>query len=173
VKAKGRSWKKVQCISLNSHHYIFKMKVLAFQLLCVTAAALPSLVAGNNDEPVEYGADVSFPMQHWEVSTNYPWLEHNMDPSLPVPDKYKDMVPQPLGDRQSVYDEYYQGCLDTFQKKGKRCQQNELDRVAMTLRQPQSMQNYVSLIRLLQRKYILRRMKKLLLGGLDRFILQT
>ena len=149
------------------------MKVLAFQLLCVTAAALPSLVAGNNDEPVEYGADVSFPMQHWEVSTNYPWLEHNMDPSLPVPDKYKDMVPQPLGDRQSVYDEYYQGCLDTFQKKGKRCQQNELDRVAMTLRQPQSMQNYVSLIRLLQRKYILRRMKKLLLGGLDRFILQT
>lgn len=118
------------------------MKVLAFQFLCVTAAALPSLVAGKNDEPVEYGADVSFPMQHWEVSTNYPWLEHNMDPSLPVPDKYKDMVPQPLGDRQSLYDEYYQGCLDKFGKKGARCRQNELDRVAMTLRQPQSMHNY-------------------------------
>ena len=31
-----------------------------------------------------------------------------------------------------------------FGKKGIRCQQNELDRIAMTLRQPQSMQNYTA-----------------------------
>lgn len=104
-------------------------------------AALLSLVAAK-DEPVEYGVDVSFPMQYVEPSTNYPWLPHNMDPSVPVPEEYKDMVPQPLGNKQEFYRNYVQGCRDAFGKKGSRCNQNELDRVAMTLRQPQSMQNY-------------------------------
>lgn len=96
----------------------------------------------GKDEPVEYGVDVSFPMQYNGVSTNYPWLEHNVDHSKPVPKEYEGMVPQPLGDKQTFYDEYLQGCVDSFGKKGKRCIQNELDRIAMTLRQPQSMQNY-------------------------------
>lgn len=112
------------------------------KLISLVALA-PALVAGE-DEPVEYGADVSWPMQHVEVSTNYPWLEHNVDPSVPVPRKYEDMVPQPLGDRQTFYKDYMQGCLDKNGKKGKRCTQTEIDRIEMTLRQPQSMQNYVS-----------------------------
>lgn len=110
------------------------------KLLCLAAVA-PSLVGGA-DEPVEYGVDVSFPMHYSEVSTNYPWLEHNMDPSKPVPKKYQDMVPQPLGDKQAYYKDFLEGCTKAFGNKGKRCIQTELDRVAMTLRQPQSMQNY-------------------------------
>jgi len=110
------------------------------QVLCV-AVMTPSLVAGL-DEPVEYGVDVSFPMQYSEVSTNYPWLEHNVDPSKLVPDEYKDMVPQPLGDKQSFYKDFLKGCTEHFGKKGKRCIQTEIDRIAMTKRQPQSMQNY-------------------------------
>jgi len=105
------------------------------------AAISPSLAAGT-DELIDYGVDVSFPMQYSEVSSNYPWLEHNTDHSKPVPEKYKDMVPQPLGDKQAFYKEFLQGCVEKFGKKGKRCVQTELDRIAMTLRQPQSMQNY-------------------------------
>ena len=122
----------------------FKMKFFGLKLISLVALA-PTLVAGE-DDPVEYGADVSWPMQHVEVSTNYPWLEHNVDPSIPVPAKYQDMVPQPLGDRQTFYKDYLQGCLDANGRKGSRCTQTELDRVEMTLRQPQSMQNYVSSI---------------------------
>jgi hypothetical protein len=98
----------------------------------------------NKDEPVEYGVDVSFPMHYTDVSTNYPWLPHNKDPSLPVPKEYQDMVLQPLGNKQKFYRDFLQGCKDAFGKKASRCTQNELDRIAMTLRQPQSMQNYVS-----------------------------
>ena len=101
----------------------------------------------GEDEPVEYGVDVSFPMHYADVSTNYPWLPHNKDPSLPCPKEYQDMVPQPLGNKQEFYRNYLQGCKDAFGKKGTRCTQNELDRIAMTLRQPQSMQNYVSVSR--------------------------
>lgn len=56
----------------------------------------------SSDEPVEYGVDVSFPMHHAKASDNYAWLPHNLDPSLPVPDRYKGMAVQPLGDRQYV-----------------------------------------------------------------------
>lgn len=99
----------------------------------------------QKDEPVEYGVDVSFPMQYAQVSTNYPWLPHNQDPSLPVPPEYEGMVLQPLGNRDEIYRNFLQGCKDAFGKKGSRCTQNELDRIAMTLRQPQSMQNYTEL----------------------------
>mmetsp|Transcript_110502 Transcript_110502/g.165388 ORF Transcript_110502/g.165388 Transcript_110502/m.165388 type:complete len:484 (-) Transcript_110502:266-1717(-) len=97
------------------------------------------------DEPVEYGVDVSFPMQYASVSDNYAWLPHNLDPSLPTPDRYKDMAVQPLGDRKSFYQEYVDGCREKFGTKGSRCTQSEIDRFAMSLRQPQSMQNYTEL----------------------------
>jgi hypothetical protein len=54
------------------------------------------------EQPVEYGVDVSFPMHHSKTSDNYAWLPHNLDPSLPVPDRYKGMAVQPLGNRQYV-----------------------------------------------------------------------
>jgi hypothetical protein len=92
--------------------------------------------------PVEYGVDVSYPMHYRNVSVNYAWLPHNMDPvHNDVPPEYKDMVVQPLGDRQSFYDSYLAGCKEKWGAKGvARCQANEDDRIAMTLRQPQSMQ---------------------------------
>jgi prolyl 4-hydroxylase len=92
--------------------------------------------------PVEYGADVSFPMQHPKVSDNYAWLPHNLDPLIPTPKQYEGMSVQPLGNRQLVYDKFLQSCKDHFGRKGSRCQETEDDRVSMTLRQPQSMQNY-------------------------------
>ena len=121
------------------------MNLSTIRFICavfVFVTALSTAIA--DDVPVEYGVDVSIPMQYASVSTNYPWLEHNVDHSKPVPKEYEDMVIQPLGDRQSFYKEFLQGCKDHFGKKGARCVQNELDRVAMTLRQPQSMKNYVS-----------------------------
>jgi hypothetical protein len=95
---------------------------------------------------VEYGMDVSYPMAHASVSTNFPWLPHNMDPSIEIPEEYKGMVIQPLGDRQSFYENLIKGCEDSYDGKGARCIENEKDRIAMTLRQPQSMKVYTFII---------------------------
>lgn len=115
-------------------------------LLCCVAILSSIVVHGHEEVPVEYGADVSFPSQHKNVTTNYPWLEHNTDHSSTMPKEYEGMVLQPLGERQTFYDNYIQGCIDHFgPKKAARCRQNEADRVAMTLRQPMSMQNYTKL----------------------------
>jgi prolyl 4-hydroxylase len=82
-------------------------------------------------------------MHHATVSTNYPWLPHNVDPSIRTPSQYKGMLVNPLGDRQSFYNEFIDSCRKAFGgRKGDRCLDTEADRVAMTLRQPQSMQNY-------------------------------
>ena len=48
----------------------------------------------------------------------------------------------PLGDRQKFYDENIQGCYDYYEKDWQRCLNNERSRIAMSLRQPQSMINY-------------------------------
>jgi hypothetical protein len=90
----------------------------------------------------DYGMDISFPMAHASVSTNFPWLPHNVDPSIETPEEYKGMPLQPLSDRQAFYENYMKGCVDTFEGKGERCIENERERVAMNLRQPQSMKNY-------------------------------
>lgn len=108
-------------------------------------AEVPKSESGREqrqDIPVEYGADVSFPMHHNPVSTNYPWLDHNAIPGTPTPEKYKDMVLQPLGDRDKFYHDFMKGCASHNGKNARRCQMTEDDRIAMTLRQPQSMQNY-------------------------------
>lgn len=96
-------------------------------------------VGGNAPD---YGVDVSFPMHHSKVSTNFAWLPHNVDSSVPTPSKYQDMVVQPLGDRQKFYDDFMDSCVKAYGTKGKRCYGTEQDRIDMTLRQPQSMQNY-------------------------------
>lgn len=101
------------------------------------------------DAPVEYGVDISFPMHHAPVSTNYAWLPHNQQSDIPIPDEYKDMPVQPLGDMQSKYENYVQGCVDYYNNqgnhKGERCLTNEKDRLAMSLRQPQSVYNYTQM----------------------------
>jgi prolyl 4-hydroxylase len=82
-------------------------------------------------------------MHHATVSTNYPWLPHNLDPSIPTPEKYKGMLINPLGDRQFIYDEFMESCRKANPgRKGDRCFSTEADRVEMSLRQPLSMQNY-------------------------------
>lgn len=85
-------------------------------------------------------------MHHNKVSTNYPWLPHNMNPSLSAPRQYKNMPINPLGDRQKIYDDFLKSCENAFgTKKGQRCRSTEEDRIEMTLRQPQSMQNYTEM----------------------------
>lgn len=97
----------------------------------------------GTDDPVEYGVDVSFPIQHKIASQNYEWLPHNMDPEHnQVPKQFKDTVVQPLGDKQTFYQDFLDGCVAHFGKKGNRCVSSEDGRIAMSLRQPQSMTNY-------------------------------
>ena len=95
-----------------------------------------------------YGVDVSFPIHHKTVSTNYPWLPHNLHPSdnkIATPDEYQQMPLQPLGNRQSIYDEFIQGCRTKYpQRNGAACDATEDGRISMSLRQPASMQNYTS-----------------------------
>jgi hypothetical protein len=98
-----------------------------------------------DDVAVEYGVDVSFPMHYSTVSTNYAWLPHNIDHSMQSPREYEDMVIQPLGDRQIFYKNFLESCKTHFGNRGNRCIQNEHDRISMSLRQPQSMQNYTEL----------------------------
>ena len=102
----------------------------------------PNTLGETQPAEEEYGADVSYPMHHTQVSSNYPWLPHNTDPSIPVPEEFKDTVLQPLGDRQSFYTENIAGCVDFYESVGGRCLSNERDRVKMSLRQPKSMVNY-------------------------------
>ena len=96
------------------------------------------------DDPVEYGVDVSFPIHHDRISTNYAWLPHNTDPTIETPKEFKDQVVQPLGNKEKFYNDFLDSCVKYYGKKGSRCIQNEDDRVAMSLRQPQSMQNYTA-----------------------------
>lgn len=52
----------------------------------------------------------------------------------------------PLGDRQSFYENYMRGCHGRFGLlKGFICSNNDSDRIQMNLRQPQSMQNYTKI----------------------------
>jgi hypothetical protein len=126
---------------------ILVVKILT-AILCLPVV-VRTVATGSIDETTtattRYGVDVSFPMHYNAVSDNYDWLPHNMDPSLPVPDKYKDKPVQPLGDRQKFYDEFLDGCVKYFGKQGKRCVTTERDRIDMALRQPQSMQNYTEM----------------------------
>jgi len=116
--------------------------VVAFGAL-VVLGSLPSSVLAKEEE---YGVDVSFPIHKWDVSTNYPWLPHNVDPAKnPTPKQYQEVPLQPLGDMQKAYDEFLQGCKDHYGKKGRACEQTESDRIAMNVRQPQSMQNYTDI----------------------------
>lgn len=119
-----------------------RLKLLYMIMLLVSALMkLGNLVDGAQEHnKLEYGADVSWPMQHFQVSTNYPWLPHNVDPSLETPSEYRDMPLQPLGNRQKIYDDFLQSCADHFKEKGSRCYESEIARIEMGLRQPQSMQ---------------------------------
>ena len=134
--------------SIMVNNLIAKFCLLALVYPCVTGSFWTTskeeqeVQSGstNTDEPVEYGVDVSFPIHYAEVSTNYPWLEHNVNPDVPTPKEYDGMVIQPLGNRQKFYKDFLDSCRTHFGSRGELCTANELDRIAMSLRQPQSMQ---------------------------------
>jgi prolyl 4-hydroxylase len=75
-------------------------------------------------------------MHHGNVSNNFAWLPHNVDPSMETPEEYKGMPVTPFADRQQFYDDLIQGCIDHYGKRGSRCLTNEAERIAMSLRQP-------------------------------------
>lgn len=93
----------------------------------------------------DYGVDVSSPIHSQKISTNYPWLPHNVDPeNNPTPPEYQHMPIQIMGDKQSAYEEMIAGCEKFYGRRGGACKSTERDRVAMNLRQPKSMQNYTN-----------------------------
>ena len=114
-----------------------------FHIALTFASAV--LVASAEEEP-SYGVDVSFPSHRSKVSTNYPWLPHNVDPdNNPTPPEYKGMPIQSLGNKQKFYDDFLQGCRDYYKKYAHACDSTERDRVEMSLRQPPSMKNYTDI----------------------------
>ena len=70
-----------------------------------------------------YGVDVSFPVHYRTFAED-----------------------KPLGDRQTLYDDFMAGCREHYSSNSRACDITEEDRVEMSVRQPQSMQ--VSLSRL-------------------------
>lgn len=115
-------------------------------IVCFLLSVSFGLVGAKAEEETptvfEYGADVSYPMHHSTVTSNFPWLPHNVDHSIPTPEEYNTSVLQPLGDRQSFYTETIAGCVDFYGTAGGRCLSNERTRIKMSLRQPKSMVNY-------------------------------
>ena len=101
-----------------------------------------------------YGIDVSMPIFK-RISTNYPWLPHNTNTSIPTPLQYKNMPIQPLGNRQEFYNNHLSNCRHHYKSSlvmqkghastnihGGNCDIYEYDRLLMNQRQPMSMQNY-------------------------------
>lgn len=98
---------------------------------------------------LEYGLDMAFPHTDPEkVSTNYPWLPHNIDPenNPVVPDEHVNKTLQILGDRRKVYEDYIQGCRDYWENKWgndgrgtQACNNFERDRFKQSISQPISM----------------------------------
>ncbi len=71
----------------------------------VAPSIVPENLSDDGVKKASYGADISWPMQHDRVSTNYPWLPHNVDPeNNPIPVEYIGMPLQPLGDRQKAFE---------------------------------------------------------------------
>ena len=70
---------------------------------------------GNAQETADYGTDVSFPIHHAQIKDG------------------------PLGDRSKIYEHFMDGCRKEFPKKKSKCDEGEKGRIAMNLRQAQSM----------------------------------
>jgi len=64
------------------------------------------------------------------------------DTSFPIQHDLVDDDNNPLGPRSALYEDFIQGCREYYGKKAHTCDETERDRLAMSLRQPQSMQNY-------------------------------
>lgn len=84
---------------------------------------------------------VIFPVHSVSITDENEGTPYGVDCTFPI--HYKNLrCGDLLGDRSSVYEEYMQGCYDTFDKNT--CDDYENDRIAMSLRQPAGMVNYTS-----------------------------
>ena len=63
---------------------------------------------------------------------------YGVDVSFPV--HYRSFVKGPLGDKQKLYDDFMAGCRAQYSNSPRACDITEEDRVAMSVRQPASMQ---------------------------------
>ncbi|KAL7467460.1 hypothetical protein ACHAXS_007706 [Conticribra weissflogii] len=97
--------------------------------LVALVTLLPASHSQKNEQPINalgqksYGVDVSFPVHYRTV----------LD---------KDHPDQVLGDKRKMYEEFMEGCRARYGSKGRSCDITEEDRVAMSVRQPASVQNY-------------------------------
>lgn len=101
-------------------------------------------VPADGEDISNYGIDISWPIQG-KVSTNYPWLPHNVDPIInPTPIQYQEMPLQPFGNdgRHQAYMKHLEGCRSFYTNKedSGMCDVYDFDRMLMNKRQPQSMQ---------------------------------
>jgi len=101
-----------------------KLVCLTLFTFAVVSSYARDVEQEHKPECSSYGVDVSFPIHNENVS--------------PVKNN-------PLGDRAAAYEEFIEGCRAFYGKKADRCDQTEKDRIAMSLRQPQSMQNYTDI----------------------------
>eukprot|EP00978_Attheya_sp_CCMP212_P012327 scaffold30635_cov59-Attheya_sp.AAC.1 len=100
-----------------------------------------TIIRSADEEGVTgYGLDVSFPIHH-RVSTNYAWLDHNIDPDHnPTPMRYQGIPVQTLGNRQKVYAKHLEACRHAYKDQSSQCDLYEYTRLLMNIRQPQSME---------------------------------
>jgi len=112
----------------------------------VAPSIVPENLSDDGVKKASYGADISWPMQHDRVSTNYPWLPHNVDPeNNPIPVEYIGMPLQPLGDRQKAFEEFMQGCRESAKERAFLCDEYQKGNVVDGLNQPPRMTNYTDL----------------------------
>ena len=122
-------------------------------LLAVVSAQHDHDYEYNSLQQRTYGVDISFPITTPHVSSNYDSLPHNnpeyASPShpnyVPVPEEYRDLPLQRLGNRQDFYDHFMEGCRHHYAAHASECDMTEEDRLDMNARQPQSMMNYTEL----------------------------
>ena len=95
-----------------AHNFRYMRSFSLFQFVLFFA-----IFAAHRTGAVDYGADVSFPVHH----------------------RFDNNVSNPLGDRKAFYDNFMNGCRKHHGRKGNRCDEGERGRLAMSLRQPQSM----------------------------------
>jgi hypothetical protein len=88
-------------------------KMLTYPLCILLLSVLAEFTFAQ--ESPEYGADVSFPIHHLTLHEG------------------------PLGNRNNLYKEFMEGCRKHYGRKSKSCDEGEIDRLEMSLRQPQSM----------------------------------
>jgi hypothetical protein len=83
-------------------------------------------------------------MHRSAISTNYPWLPHNIDTTKihKVPTQYVDMPLAVLGDRTTFYQHIMQGCMEHYGEE--RCTQSEQNRMQKIRTQPMAMINYTT-----------------------------